>query len=356
MLIKKILFDDFEKIAELNHRNNLTTLQRTDWENLWKKNPYFLINNDWTIGWKLVDEDKIVGICLNIPFLFELNKKQILAAVCNNYVIDKKYRTYSLKLRHLFLNQKNIELFITNSANKNVEKIMEAFKAKKINQFDYQNRLLFISNKTRVFYNYLIKLIFNKKKFKKNNLPDNIKGSFQKNNLVFIIKESFDDDFSKLEKKLNKSELRSSKKLEWLQYKYNKYSRNKDLIIIKIFKDNEFVGYFLIVKVIEKNYNLKKLSIAEIIVLNDDQQILNETIKFCKDLTKKYNFDLIDVIGYKKNIRLVLKKQGFFAKKSKNFNFLVKNLNSNLNKDLFSSKENLNLSLTDGDSIFYLDQ
>ena len=100
---------------------------------------------------KLVNQNKIVGTCLNIPFLFNFNNKEILAAVCSNYVIDKEYRSYSLKLRHLFLNQKNIELFITNSANKNVEKIMEAFKAKKINQFDYQNRLLFISNKTKVF-------------------------------------------------------------------------------------------------------------------------------------------------------------------------------------------------------------
>ena len=219
-----------------------------------------------------------------------------------------------------------------------------------------KNRLLFISNKTKVFFNYLIKLIFNKKKFQKDNLPDNIIGNFEKNNLLFIIKEIFDDDFIKIERQLNKSELRSSKKLEWLKYKYNQYIKNKDLIIIKIFKNNEFVGYFLIVKVIEKNYNFKKLTIAEMIVLNDDEQILNETIKFCKDVAKKYNFDLIDVIGYKKNIRLTLKKQGFFAKKSKNFNFLVKNLNSDLNKDLFANEENLNLSLTDGDSIFYLDQ
>ena len=356
MKIEKILFEDFEKIIDLNHRNNLTTLQRSDWENLWKKNPYFLLNNDWTIGWKLVDENKIVGTCLNIPFVFEFNNKEILAAVCNNYVIDKKYRSYSLKLRHLFLNQKNIDLFITNSANKEVEKIMEAFKAKKINQFDYQNRLLFIVNKTKVLFNYLIKFVFNKKKFQKDNLPDSLKGNFKKNNLLFIIKDNFDDDFIKLERQLNKSELRSSKKLEWLKYKYNQYIKNKDLIIIKIFKNNEFIGYFLIVKVIEKNYNLKKLTIVEIIVLNDDEQILNETIKFCKDTAKKYNFDLIDVIGYKKIIRLALRKQSFLFKKSKNFNFLVKNLNSDLNKDLFSNEENLNLSLTDGDSIFYLDQ
>ena len=188
------------------------------------------------------------------------------------------------------------------------------------------------------------------------NLPNNIEGNFERNNLVFVIKDNFDNDFIKIEQQLSRSELRSSKKIEWLQYKYNQYIRNKDLIVIKIFKNNEFVGYFLIVKVIEKNYNLKKLTIAEIIVLNDDEQILNETIKFCKDFTKKFNFDLINVIGYKKKIRLALRKQSFLVKKSKNFNFLVKNLNSDLNKDLFSNKENLNLSLTDGDSIFYLDQ
>ena len=40
---------------------------------------------------------------------------------------------------------------------------MEAFKAKKINQFDYQNRLLFISNRAKVFFNYLIKSLLKKK-------------------------------------------------------------------------------------------------------------------------------------------------------------------------------------------------
>ncbi len=356
MEIEKVLFQDFENIIELNKRNNLNSLERPDWENLWKKNPYFLLNDHWTIGWKLIDKNKIVGTCLNIPFVFELNNKKFLAAVCNNYVIDKRYRSYSLKLRHLFLNQKNIDLFITNSANKKSEKIMEAFKAKKIKQIEYQNRLIFFVNKTRVFLNYFIKIIFFKKKFQKVNLPNYIEGNSKSKNLYFVIKDNFDEDFIEIEKELNSLELRSSKKLEWLQYKYSKYIKKKDLIIIKIFKGNKFIGYFIIVKVVEKKYELKKLTIAEIIVLNDEEQVLNETIKFCKKMAKKFNFDLIDVIGYKKNIRLALKKNGFLSKKSANFNFLVKNLNSNLNKELFSNEENLNLSLTDGDNIFYLDK
>ena len=42
MKIEKVLFEDYEKISDLNKRNNLSILEKLDWENLWKKNPYFL--------------------------------------------------------------------------------------------------------------------------------------------------------------------------------------------------------------------------------------------------------------------------------------------------------------------------
>ena len=38
MEIEKVLFQDFENLIELNKRNNLNSLERNDWENLWKKN------------------------------------------------------------------------------------------------------------------------------------------------------------------------------------------------------------------------------------------------------------------------------------------------------------------------------
>ena len=85
-----------------------------------------------------------------------------------------------------------------------------------------------------------------------------------------------------------------------------------------------------------------------------NNKILSEAIKFCKNVAKKINFDMIDVIGYKKSKREVLRKHGFFGKKSKNFNFLVKNNNPELNDELFFNQNELDLSLTDGDNIFYL--
>ena len=63
--------------------------------------------------------------------------------------------------------------------------------------------------------------------------------------------------------------------------------------------------------------------------------------------------DVIDVIGFKKEIRDVISEVGFFKKKSLNFNFLVKNDNKNLDKILFNNLDKLNLSVSDGDGIFY---
>ena len=109
------------------------------------------------------------------------------------------------------------------------------------------------------------------------------------------------------------------------------------------------------VRNIEKKYNFKKLSIVEIVILDKENDLLNESLKYCIDVSKKFNFDVIDAIGYKKSKRMILENLGFIKKKSKNFNFLVKSTNSQLNFELFENKKNLDLSLTDGDNIFYLD-
>ena len=43
----------------------------------------------------------------NIP-LFLNSTEEFLAAVCSNYVIDKNYRSYALKLRHIYLSQEKL--------------------------------------------------------------------------------------------------------------------------------------------------------------------------------------------------------------------------------------------------------
>ena len=178
----------------------------------------------------------------------------------------------------------------------------------------------------------------------------------KKGEFTFSVNRVFDDEFLKFEKYLKDiKNLKTSKKLIWLKYKYDQYLKKRNILIIKIFKNNDFIGFIIMIKGTEK-YNLKRLSVTEIVILNDIDNALNKAVEFCKNLAKKINCDVIDIIGYEKRKRLVLKKNGFFRKKSKNFNFLVKNVNSELDDELFFNQNKSDLSLTDGDNIFYLNK
>ena len=354
MKIEKVYLEDYQKIVELNERNNLLSLEKLDWENLWKKNPYLRNNKtEWTIGWKLTNENKqIEGLILNIPFTFKYRKEVFLAAVCNNYVINKNYRSFSLNLRQLFLNQSKVDLCITNSANQISEKIMMAFKAKKINQYDYQNRLIYILKKRKFLFKFLANIHF----LLNFNL---IKRLFKIEKKMKILdihfkQETENFDANDLEKQLNlENDFCSSKEKAWLNWKYDIYLRKKQLITLKVFKNKNLMGKIIMIKNFYKKQMLKRLSIVEIIGFNKNTKYLEEGLKKCILIGKEKQLDIIDVIGFKKQIRDIITKVGFFKKKSLNFNFLVKNNNKKLEKILFNNSENLNLSVSDGDGIFY---
>ena len=354
MKIEKVHLDDYHEIVKLNDKNNLISLERLDWENLWKKNPY-LENNKikWTIGWKLLNENKeLEGLILNIPFIFKHKKQEILAAVCSNYVINKNYRAHSLKLRHLFLNQPNVDLYITNTANQKSEKIMLAFKAKRIVQYDYQNRLIYILKKRK----FLIKIFSNFRLLFSLNFIRNLFRK-KKNYKIEDIQFKEEKEFKNIDDLENKlildNDLYSSKKRDWLNWKYNIYIKNKNLTSLKVFKNKILIGKIIMIKNFHKLENLQRMSIVEIIGFNNNLVYLEESLKKCILIGKENKLDLIDIIGFKKQIRDTISKVGFFKKKSLNFNFLVKNDNKKLDKILFNSLDELNLSISDGDGIFY---
>ena len=80
---------------------------------------------------------------------------------------------------------------------------------------------------------------------------------------------------------------------------------------------------------------------------------MKESIKKCISIVKKNKLDLRDIVGFKKEIRDVITNVGFVKRESLNFNFLVKNDNKMLDKVFFESCDELNLSVSDGDGIFY---
>ena len=359
MEIKKLNLKDYEQIKNLSKRNGLPFLKENDWKNIWEKNPFILEQQkDWIIGWKLLDQnDQIVGAIHNIPFIFYFDNNKFLAAICGNWVVDNRYKSFSLGLRSKFLNQDNIQLYITNTANEISEKVMEAFKAKKILQYEYINRKIFLLNKKKTIINYIKKISLNK------NLILDIKSlidiMFNRKNLnitkKFSIANDFNLDFDLLNSDLRKKKtLYSIKNKKWLDWKYSRVINTDRLWVIKNYNGNKLVGFLAFVINNEQNYKLKKSTITEFSFLDENNFENFEMIKKCILISKEFNCDVVDVIGFNKFKKNIFKEIGFTDKKMSNFSFLVKNLSPEIEDVLFNSQNNLDMSLTDGDAIFSL--
>ena len=229
---------------------------------------------------------------------------------------------------------------------------MLAFKAKRIFQYDYQNRLIYILKKRK----FLIKI------FSKFHLLFNlnfIKNLFikRKNYKIEDIQFKEEKDFSNIDDLENQlsleNDLHSSKERNWLDWKYNLYIKKKKLISLNVYKNEILIGKIIMIKNFHKKEKLQRMSIVEIIGFNNNHIYLEESLKKCILIGRENQLDLIDIIGFKKQIRDTISKVGFFKKKSLNFNFLVKNDNKKLDKILFNSLDKSNLSISDGDGIFY---
>ena len=359
MNLEKLTLEDYEQVKNLSKKYKLDVLKKNDWTSIWEKNPFIIKSQkDWTIGWKLLDpKNEIVGLIHNIPFTFYYKNRNYLAAICGNWVIDNKYRSFALDIRSKFLNQKNIDLYITNTANEISEKVMEAFKAKKISQYEYFNRMIFMLNKRKIIINYIKKFSFNK------SLIEDIKSFknilFKKTDLGisnnFSISNNFGSEFDDFNNNLKKKEiLYSSKDCEWLNWKYARLINTDNLWVIKNYDSHKLTGFLVFVVNYEKNYKLKKSTVVELSFINENELKISEMIKKCILISKKLNCDLVDVIGFNKYKKNLFKKIGFVDKKINNFTFLVKNSNPEIENILFNNETMLDLSLTDGDAIFSL--
>ena len=360
MQIETLKFNDYNNLQKLSLENNLNILPKINWEKIWTNNPYYLNNKDqWPIGWKLINENKkLVGAIINIPFIFNYNEENFLGAVCGNWVVDNQYQSYSLKLRSKFLNQDNVDMLITNTANLVTQKVMEAFKAKKISQINYEKKLIHILNKKNIILSY-IKGGF----FKKNFFYDLInfflfifkKKKKYKFNCRNEIAHDFAIEFDKLNNELKKNKpMFSLKDCNWLRWKYARLINTKKIWIIKTYVENKFVGFVALLINENDTYNMKKSTIVEISYVNSEKKKLISAIEEAVKISKRLNCDFIEIVGFNEEKRNHLKKIGFLEKNINNQVYIVKNNNNKVDNIFFNESNISDLSLTDGDAIFNL--
>jgi len=116
--MRYLTLDDYPRVSALESKYGLGLKSFEHWSHIWLNNPvYHELRQNWPLGWVLeTNKNEIVGAHGNIPLLYELNGRRIIAAQGRGLVVDSQYRGYSLWLLGAFFEQRNAELFLDTSA------------------------------------------------------------------------------------------------------------------------------------------------------------------------------------------------------------------------------------------------
>jgi len=363
MIIRKVKVEDHAEIKSLANKYKINVFNKTEWEKIWNENPLLKdYDKEWVKGWVMVEKDKIVGHIGNIPTQYTLNKKTYTGSVINCWVVEEKYRLHSINLIKEYHSQQDIDFFIATTSSLKTSKILPVFGWKKMPIKDYDKKLNIILNFKNVYQAYL------EKKFKKfkyifehfsrlGNLLLSKRINFWKKlkkDNEFEVYKQFDKTFDEFWEKMkikNKEIFLFNRKSDWMNWHLNNKIKENNLLILVKKKDGKIIGYAVCIYKQDKDLNLKKAVLIDIMLLNNDDKIFIDLILNSINHSLKSSCDLFQIVGFNEEKRKLIYKLKPFVVKNKfsTFYFNVKNLILN---DFLSKKQYWDPSELDGDSIY----
>lgn len=354
MIIRKTNFNDYKKIRSLVKKNNNNIPPFNKWKNIWTKNPNYKLKKP--IADILLNNNKIYGYHSIIPKKLIYKKKIYKILVSSNWVVNKKYRQFSMQLLNKFFNM-NADIYLTTTANKDVANIWEAFGATTVKP----NLTNLVIYKILSPYNFIYSFFILKKKyvpkliikllscFLKIYLKRKIHTK-EKLNLKLLdldINDSYLENFNKnYENKIQEpSEKRSSYNLKWYLglIKYD-----KKILIKKIIINNIAIGYVVIIAKNEKKINLKRVFIAEIKIKDLYEKYINEILQTIFILMKKYKYDVVEIKNLNQKLYKYIDKKNYLFRKYEKSPYLVK-INKRVKDN--SIYKNIKTTYLDGDCL-----
>ncbi|MCP1843036.1 hypothetical protein ACVIHI_004044 [Bradyrhizobium sp. USDA 4524] len=142
---REVRFADFESVAKLKERGGLAKDSLENWQRLWQQNPALVAaKSQPSMGWVLETEQGIVGYQGNIPVLYQLESRTIIAAIAAGLVIDPSYRTRCIGLLASFFRQRDVDLFVITHSTASVVNQSKALHARSLPDPDYDKILFWI--------------------------------------------------------------------------------------------------------------------------------------------------------------------------------------------------------------------
>ena len=363
MIIRKVRFEDYEEIRDLAEKFNINVYSKNNWEDIWKKNPCLKNENkNWTIGWVLENNNKIVGHLGNIPTEYIYNQKKYIGSVISCWVVEPEYRLHSIRLIKEYHAQSGIDFFLATTSNFKTAKALKAFGWQNMPHEEYDNKLNIIINFEYVYNSYILR------RFKKNNIFFKIiykclslflykKINYWKKfetNKKFEIYKKFDDKFDEFWEKIkteNRSKFLFNRSSEWVNWHLNNKIQENESLILALKENKKIVGYAICVNKYDSRVNMKKAVLVDLMLLEKKEQFSLDLILSCLEESRKSNCHLFQMVGFDDKKRKFMYKLSPFSRKNKFSPYLFKSENLEL-IDLLQNKDSWYPNELEGDSIF----
>jgi hypothetical protein len=140
--------EDYPQIQKLESAHGLLTLSQQDWRGLWLDNPLWKrLGERWPIGWVLEDSaGRIVGSLANIPTLYTLGGRELIAATGRAWVNAKEYRGVALWLMDEYFHQARADLLINSTVNALAVEAFGAFGSARVPLGDWEQSAFWITH------------------------------------------------------------------------------------------------------------------------------------------------------------------------------------------------------------------
>ena len=352
IIVRDAVLDDESEVQNLCFRNGLKREKsKNAWGWIWGKNRFY--NSDWTLGWVLETDEKIVGFIGNIPRCYTFKGKELLAGVARAFVVDEKYRSHSLKLIAKFFKQANADVLIFSSANQDAATIYSFAGADKIPQSDYNKDLFWIISPIAFIFSLLRKkgvsskissliswligpLLLIEKKLR------NRWKSIKSHKIEIITLDKLAVDINQLwsyTQRTNPEKLLALRDREAIEWQFiNQSAIQRKPIVFAIYMHEKLYGYVIAMQKHSPEVALKRIVITDIMVRDNDHALINDLVKAVYFYAEENKMAMVQLTGFPKDIRLALNKLHPFKHSVVHDRFLYFTKRSDLKSDLAQEK------------------
>lgn len=320
--LREAQFSDFERVSAMNRGLGQGADSLENWHRLWRDNPALAGGRTPRIGWMLEARGSVVGFLGSIPLECCFEEKTLTAAATCRLAVEPAYRSSTHLLVTSFFRQKDVDVFLNTTATPAAGKIMTALRATQLPQPEY-GEVLFWVLRPRRFANLVLQ-----KAGVTSGLAQigGFAGGLALGGDVFVrqrspkagkrtvsVKEMGVDElgpeFDAFWKSREKSDARifAKRSREILRWHFEPPNTKKIARVLVCNGPGGVAGY-AVVRHEGVEAGMRRTLLADLMVESENGEIVDSLIAAAHRSAKQAGSDVLEVVGFPKQIREVLRR------------------------------------------------